>query len=358
MVANLANERSELTAQVWRYLLDVELKDDLVAYETKQTDLNKAIKSLSSQITSLTGKKAEEEQEIRNLEKDTTSIQPTIDAINALLSSFGFQGFSLAKTENGRSYRLVRPNGTDAKETLSEGEESFVTFLYFYNLLKGSNSESGITTDRVVVFDDPVSSLDSNILFVVSSLIRGLSDEVRSAKGNIKQIFVLTHNVYFHKEVTFSTKRKTIAMNEETFWTVRKVGLKSKVEKHKTNPVKTAYEMLWAEVRNPQRTKDTIQNILRRILESYFTIFGGVDPDEICGKFDGPERLICNSLFSWVNAGSHHAHDDLYVSIDDSAVESYLQVFKAIFEKSGHLPHYKMMMRDADSEVPTEVLTA
>lgn len=208
----------------------------------------------------------------------------------------------------------------------------------------------------MVVFDDPVSSLDSNILFVVSSLIRGLFDEVRSGKGNIKQIFVLTHNVYFHKEVTFNTRRKSVAMNEETFWTVRKLGLKSNVEKHETNPVKTAYEMLWAEVRNPQRAKDTIQNILRRILESYFTIVGGVDPDDICKKFDGPERLICNSLFSWVNAGSHHAHDDLYVSIDDSTVESYLQVFKAIFEKSGQLAHYRMMMRDAGSEVPTEIL--
>jgi wobble nucleotide-excising tRNase len=79
--------------------------------------------------------------EIRNLEKDTTGIQPTIDEINSLLSSFGFLGFSLAKTENGKSYRLVRSDGTNAKQSLSEGEESFVTFLYFYHLLKGSNSK-------------------------------------------------------------------------------------------------------------------------------------------------------------------------------------------------------------------------
>ncbi|MFH0083694.1 AAA family ATPase, partial [Pseudomonas aeruginosa] len=69
--------------------------------------------------------------------------------------------------------------GMDAKETLSEGERTFVTFLYFYHLLKGSDSESGVTTDRIVVFDDPVSSLDSDILFIVSSLIKALFDEVR-----------------------------------------------------------------------------------------------------------------------------------------------------------------------------------
>ena len=45
--------------------------------------------------------------------------------------------------------------------------------------------------------------------------------------------------------------------------------------------------------------------------------------------------------------GSHYAHDDLYVSIDDSMVETYLKVFKEIFEKSGHIEHYKMMMGDS-----------
>lgn len=45
--------------------------------------------------------------------------------------------------------------------------------------------------------------------------------------------------------------------------------------------------------------------------------------------------------------GSHYAHDDLYVSIDESMVDSYLRVFRAIFDKSGHSSHYKMMMGDA-----------
>ena len=34
-----------------------------------------------------------------------------------------------------------------------------------------------MTSDRVVVFDDPVSSLDSNVLFVVSILIKELFKE-------------------------------------------------------------------------------------------------------------------------------------------------------------------------------------
>ena len=52
-----------------------------------------------------------------------------------------------------------------------------------------------------------------------------------------------------------------------------------------------------------------------------------------------------------MHAGSHYAHDDLYVSIDDSMVDTYLKVFRAIFEKAGHIAHYKMMMGDAFEEV-------
>jgi len=296
MVSNLAQEKNDLTEQIWRYLLENEIKDDLATYKSKRDGLEKAIVDITKQITDKKLAKSTKENEIKKLEKDTTSIQPTINGINDLLKSFGFNSFFLAKSENERFYKIQRPDGTDAKETLSEGEKSFITFLYFYHLLKGSEYESGMTTDRVVVFDDPVSSLDSDILFVVCSLIKGLFDEVRNNNGHIKQIFVLTHNVYFHKEVTFNPKRSGQALNEETFWTVRKSSQLSKIKKHDTNPIKTSYELLWLEVKNADRSNLTIQNILRRILENYFKILGSIDPDTICYFFEGKDKLICKSL--------------------------------------------------------------
>ena len=353
MVANLAQEKRELTAQVWKYLLEVELKTELAAYETKRDGLNKAINGMVTQVESATKDKNSKVAEIRALEKQTTSIQPTIDGINAILKSFGFRSFLLAKTGKGNFYKLVRPDGTDAKETLSEGEQSFVTFLYFYHLLKGSDSETGMTTDRVVVFDDPVSSLDSDILFIVGSLIKGLFDEIRDKKGHIKQIFVLTHNVYFHKEVTFNSRRPNNGkLNDETFWVVRKSGLISKLEPHTSNPIKTSYELLWAELRKPDPSNLTIQNTMRRILENYFKILGGIDPESICAMFEGKDKQICKSLFSWVNAGSHYALDDLYVSVDAAMVETYRKVFREIFDRSKHIAHYKMMMGDTYVEPP------
>ena len=54
-------------------------------------------------------------------------------------------------------------------------------------------------------------------------------------------------------------------------------------------------------------------------------------------------------LFSWVNDGSHFAHDDIFVS-DGASVDTYLQVFKDIFYKLNHDAHYRMMMREDELE--------
>ena len=349
LAENLGMEREALKKEFWKYLLDNEIQTDLADYTKKKQALNKAIESLNQQIAKKSKEKNDKEMEIRRLEKDTTSIQPTIDAINGLIKSFGFQGFELAQSKRERFYEIQRPDGTDAKATLSEGEKSFVAFLYFYHLLKGSVSESGTTTNRVIVFDDPVSSLDSDILFIVNSLIRDLFEEVRIDSGTIKQIFIFTHNVYFHKEVTFNLKRAADKkLNEETFWTVRKSDQQSKIQEHKRNPVKTSYELLWMDVRNTDhRSVLSIQNTLRRILEYYFKFLGNVDQDDILAKFEGREKLLCRSLFSWVSAGSHSAQDDLYASIDEATIDNYLNIFKQIFEKTGQIAHYKMMMGEA-----------
>ncbi|MCE9525564.1 MAG: AAA family ATPase, partial [Planctomycetales bacterium] len=130
---------------------------------------------------------------------------------------------------------------------------------------------------------------------------------------------------------------------------VRKCARHSKLEQHNVNPIKTSYELLWMELRNPGTANPWIENTLRRILEHYFTILGSIDRDGICAGFDGQDKQICKSLFSWVNAGSHSVHDDAYITPSDAATKNCLQVFKAIFEKTGHIAHFEMMMRDAST---------
>lgn len=342
---NIGKERAALTQQVWKYILEVELKTELATYAGKRSGVKAAIVKIESQIQQAVTSKAVKTKEIKELEKSATSIEPTIGGINGLLKSFGFQNFSIAPADDGPFYKLVRSDGSDAKDSLSEGERSFVTFLYFFHLLKGSESESGMTTDRVVVFDDPVSSMDSEVLFIVSSLIKSLFEPLRKNTGGIKQIFVLTHNVYFHKEVTYTSDRGDDAKaGERSYWVVRKEPSGTIVERHKSNPIKTSYDLLWEELRRPQKSPLTVQNTMRRILENYFKILGRMDFDKICDQFEGQEKIKCRSLFAWINDGSHFSNDDAFYAFDQNSIETHMKIFKQVFEKNGQLAHYDMMM--------------
>lgn len=342
---NIKNEKEILTDQIWKFIAN-ELKTDINEYKNKELNISNAINNIKQQLLRKRQEKEGKIQELAKLEKKIVSIQPTLDEINRILASFGFVSFRLDKGIDKNSYKLVRANGTDAHETLSEGERNLVTFLYFYHLLKGSHTESGIGYDKIVVLDDPVSSLDSDSLFIVSTLIRELYNKAGENTYNIKQIFILTHNIYFHKEVTFNKRRKlNTCLSDESFWIIKKIGESSFIEQKKYNPIRTSYEALWNEVRSEHRNNMTIQNTLRRILENYFNLVGGINLNRLYERFKGDDKVKCMALCSWVNDGSHSVfYDAHYCSHDDTAVARFLEIFKDIFKMTGHIEHYNMMM--------------
>lgn len=200
-ISNLKQERTNLTKRVWQYIVHDELQTTLETHRERSDGLDQAITNMESDIREKRKAKEKLEEEIRNLEGQITGTRETLETINELLERFTFISFKLSQADDERGYRLVRHDGSDASQTLSEGEKTFVTFLYFYNLLKGSLDKAGVTNNRVVVLDDPVSSLDSDVLFIVSTLIRTLFNDVQEEQGNIKQIFVLTHNTYCNRSV-------------------------------------------------------------------------------------------------------------------------------------------------------------
>jgi len=345
IVKNIDKEKTILISQIWRFIIS-DIDSDYQIYMKKNSDIKKAIESISEQIKNIDKQKRNLDDEIGDLESKIVSIKPTINAINKRLSSFGFTSFKLEKSEKKGNYKLIRENGDDAKTTLSEGEKTFISFLYFYHLLHGSADEDTITADKIVVFDDPICSLDSDVLFIVSNLIKNIIKEVRNDEGIIKQVFVFTHNVYFHNEVTFiSSRENNNNRKDTTFKILRKSDDISTIYDYDTNPIKSSYELLWQEVREAESNpRITIPNTLRRIIENYFKILGGIDTIDLINQFKGEEKIICQSLISWINEGSHVISDDLYVESSIETQAKYLEVFKNIFKKSGHIAHYNMMM--------------
>ncbi|WP_164870163.1 AAA family ATPase [Helicobacter pylori] len=350
IIKNIKNQKKTCVEQTWKFLVN-EFKSDIQEYDKKRCGLEKGISNLNEEIRENQEKIKKLENEIRELEKTMVSIRPIVNEINTLLERYGFTNFGLACTEDEKSYRIQREDGQLVGETLSEGEVTFITFLYYYHLTKGSLKESDISKNKVLVIDDPISSLDSNILFIVSVLVKELMKETMKEtmkeKTNIKQIIILTHNTYFYKNITYDLKRY---QGKYSFWIINKDNNISKIKSYKENPIKNSYELLWQEVKQAKENNASwvsLQNVMRRIIEYYFRILGGFEHNHNLSEcFENiEEKQVCNSFISWFNDGSHGISDDLFVQSQDISIETYLKVFENIFKITGHEAHYKMMMR-------------
>lgn len=112
--------------------------------------------------------------EITTLSSQIVNIDSTMDSINKKLADSGFQRFHVQKkADDPNKYEIIRDNGTPA-HGLSEGERNFIAFLSYTSTIKCLaekvlTAPSGI---RIVVIDDPVFSMESSPLFIVSSIVR------------------------------------------------------------------------------------------------------------------------------------------------------------------------------------------
>ncbi|OXA85919.1 AAA family ATPase [Flavobacterium hercynium] len=349
IVANFSTEKINLIKSIWKLIIE-EFKSDIIKYNNDLKGLQAGITSLQTQIDLKLKEHGILKSEINNLNKNVTSIQPTINEINRLLKSYGFLNFEIVPATEEGFYQINREDGTIAENTLSEGEITFITFLYFLQLAKGGVSQETVNEERILVIDDPISSLDSSVLFIVSTLIKELIKNVKNDVGNVKQIILLTHNVYFHKEVSYEGLNRKGEKSQ--FWILRKNNKISTIQFNgDINPIQSSYELLWREIREWERNSGiTIQNTLRRILENYFSILGSKRDDVLINKFlNQEEREICRSLLSWANEGSHTLPDDLFIEAPDGTITKYLDVFKHIFIHTENIGHYNMMMNISEN---------
>ena len=372
-------KKEECTTKVWQ-LIAFALQSQIADYKKRRKDCDDAISELTKLITEGGKDSRALELEIADLNKKVVSTAPTIKSINDLLRDSGFQGFTLREKRGvPNAYEVVRQDGTVAAN-LSEGERNFIAFLYFYHLVRGAHADTDVSKDKIVVIDDPVSSMDSSVLFIVSTLVREMvgvcfnnaeyREQEREVQGDyIKQIFVLTHNVYFHREITYN---QTSRYHCVSFFVVNKASNHSSVrlcvrqcltkptEQENFNPVQNSYAALWGEYREVD-TANPLMNVIRRILEYYFMQLCGYDCvnirkrvlDEHKDKFvvpiengqpDYTKYHLATAMLSYISASSVGFSDGLNYVDDCTDVELYKTVFKLIFEALEQEQHYKMMM--------------
>lgn len=300
-------------------------------FENEKSDIQSKILNLKTNIT-------EQGKIIKEAQKEMVNIQDAIDSINSELVLFGLDGFSIVPSDE-KAYKLQRPNENITKfETLSEGEKTVISFLYFLELCRGKENNDEVVTEKIVVIDDPISSLSHMYVFNVSQLIRK-----NFFNDKYDQVFILTHNLYlFHELIKYTEKNKKIE-REKLFRITKNQNKESIIFEMDTDEIMNDYQSYWKVLKDHDENKASdclLANSMRNILE-YF--FGFIDNE----KYDKAIEKLTDGKYSYflryINRESHF--DKINISdtkeIDPSI---FKEAFKKIFEDSEYIQHYNKMM--------------
>ena len=302
--------------------INQELKDGLQEFEHK-------IKSINSEIE-------DREKKIRDQQEKTVNIDEPIQNINTTLRELGIVGFSIQKHEDN-SYRIVREGSDEGQfSTLSEGEKMLISFLYFAEQCKGKEREVETSTeaDKIIVIDDPISSLSHAYIFNLSLWIKK-----DFFKKGYKQVLVLTHSLYFFSEL------KRHALEEETCLFRLIKDNETRIEHMKKNEILNEYQSYWQVIKDYKKNNLSsnyflLANCMRNILEHFF---GFINKSKLSAELEklGPEF---KAFDRYMNRESHSDAENI---TDSKEIDPgmFMRAFKEVFVKSGYEAHYNEYMK-------------
>lgn len=332
-VKNKEKTKKQITEDFWN-IMRWDYDQTIENYKTRESQLEKEKSITESKISELQKNIEEQEKIIKVAQKEIINIQDAIDAINGELILFGLDGFSIVPAGEN-SYKLQRPNEDVTKfETLSEGEKTVISFLYFLELCKGKENSDEVVTDKIVVIDDPISSLSHMYVFNVAQLIRKnfFNDEY-------KQVFILTHNLYFFHELLHKQKEN----NCKLFRLCRSEF--SQISEMNRGEIQNEYQSYWQILKDHNQGKATdaiLANTMRNILERFFGFIEKNNFSQLTEKL-GEERKYC-FFIRYINRESHS--DSKNIS-DTKEIDPkiFKEAFKKIFEYSGYIEHYNKYLK-------------
>ena len=249
-------------------------------------------------------------------------------------------------------------------------QRSFFPFGYdFFGILRQyfDNTIDGLNIKLPVVCLN-ISSRQFGFTDLMIEVCRNNADNREPvAEGNyIKQLFILTHNAFFHREVTYNYVRK---YEYVSFYLIRKrnncssvklfreVDPKCPTQMRNVNPVKSSYAALWEEYHECQKPI-TLMNVTRKILEYYFLQLCGYDGAELrkailvdgrpsfvdeFGNEDKEQFDLAQSMLAYISPERIGFNDGLHYVEESADPDVCKAIFKKIFEIMKQGQHYKMM---------------
>ena len=342
----IADARSRLEADY--------VANHLGEYKRITTRIETAKESLAS-----TEQQAKQIQaRIDELVRDSLDHGPAADLLNEDLRNYlGHEQLQLDVREHG--YVIMR-DGVPAQNP-SEGEMTAIALLYFLRSLEDKDFD---LEESVVVLDDPVSSLDANALYVASGFIRS-----RTAYAG--QLFVLTHNFTFFREVRdwfwYLNKRKWGSPEKQQARLymlqrgARAEQPQSRITEldHLLRDYESEYHYLFSRVYRATASADEsleqrydLPNVCRRLLEGFLAFRRPQSRGETFRSrlaVAEPDIVRRERIYRFVNAYSHNnaisapEHDPYPLGEISSVLKHVLELIERLDEE-----HYRGLVELSD----------
>ena len=211
-LSKISQELSLIKTKFWD-LQRVEYSQSVIDFVEQQTTIEQKIKEVMASEKEYRDKIGAVNLLIEEEQQKIINIDDAIIHINSMLIDMGITDFKIVKCNHEEGlYRIVRENENKSIfTTLSEGERTIISILYFIETCQGLLDKSSTNKKRIIVIDDPVSSLSNIYVFNIGRLLRNLFyPELKVDKENqqiivtpkFEQVFILTHSLYFFYEMT------------------------------------------------------------------------------------------------------------------------------------------------------------
>lgn len=309
----------------------------LTRFEADRQAADQKLQKLDEEITKIDSSLVDARKQIALAQKETVNIDEAVDAINAGLVDIGIDGFSIAKHSQGL-YRVVRAGDSKhAFHTLSEGEKMMISFLYFCELCKGKSSAEDTHTQRIVVIDDPISSLSHIFIFNVGQLIRSVF--FRSKR--FSQVFILTHSLYFFYELTDQNHDRR--EKDQKLFRITKSASGSSIHDMKYEEIQNDYQAYWSIINDPAQPPALIANCMRNIVEYFFNFVRKRDLNNV---FLMPELqdVKFQSFCRYINRESHSLGQNI-IDMKEFNYDSFKEGLRLVFEMTGYPDHFMAMSK-------------
>ena len=326
-----------------------------IAQRTKKGGLDK----LAAQIDELN-------EEKRTLEAQSKDESKGAELVNHHLTHFfGHNELKLIAEGSAPNilFKIVR--NEEYASNLSEGECSLISFCYFIAKMEDELKDELNSSKLIIYIDDPISSLDSNHIFFMFSLI----ESIIAKPKKYRQLFISTHNLDFLKylkQLTFPKTKEVTGGKDKKYFLVernKKTSTTLKLAPEYLREYITEFNYLFFQIyRCSKSDAEAIEhnyqynfgNNMRKFLEAYLFYkypTGKLSFEQRVKKFFTDDDVSYNLVSRIINEYSHLGeHFDR--GIEPIDVDAMRKISEAVMKKieTTDKPQFEALLESVEGE--------